>query len=166
MFLISCVDSCIQSAGEGVWGNISSLFLVILRWTPFSPGLSNLTWSPMCLNELFMEKNNHLFFSPHSFIFLTSVREGTKRCMTACIISSFLLLFPCSESTRVRSFSVSIWEIVMKVPCDRFAVQILILQLLLFSLCFHFIFTWILFVLCCIKWGFVPEVCSVCCSPT
>lgn len=52
------VDLCLHSAGERVWGNISSLFLVILRWRLCSSGISNLTSSPIRQNELFMEKNN------------------------------------------------------------------------------------------------------------
>lgn len=68
------VDSCLHSAGERVWGNISSLFLVILCWRLCSSGISNLTSSPICQNELFMEKNNPsveftVFFFLSSFSF-------------------------------------------------------------------------------------------------
>lgn len=62
-FFFFFVDSGLHSAGERVWGNISSLFLVILRWRPCSSGISNLTSSPVCQNELFMEKNNPSEFS-------------------------------------------------------------------------------------------------------
>lgn len=52
-----------------VWGNISSLFLVILRWRLCSSGISNLTSSPICRNELFMEKNNpSVEFTVFSFL--------------------------------------------------------------------------------------------------
>lgn len=43
---------------KGVWGNISSLFLVILRWRSCFSGISNLTSFLLWQNELFMEKNN------------------------------------------------------------------------------------------------------------
>lgn len=56
-----------------VWGNISSLFLVILCWRLCSSGISNLTSSPICRNELFMEKNNPFVEFTVFLFFLSSV---------------------------------------------------------------------------------------------
>lgn len=64
-------------------GNISSLFLVILRWRLCSFGISNLTCSPLCQSELFMEKNNplcriHCLFLFNFFFPLSLIAQGRK----------------------------------------------------------------------------------------
>lgn len=70
-FLIFLCWLVLHSAGERVWGNISSLLLVILCWRTHSSRISNLTPSPVRQNELFMEKNNPplLNLQPPSFFF-------------------------------------------------------------------------------------------------
>lgn len=65
----------------------------------------------------------------------------------------FLFLFSCSESPNVLFFSFFILEIVMKVP---FVFKFGFYDWYFFF-CFHFIFNWILYILCFIKWGCVPE---------
>lgn len=94
-------------------------------------------------------------FFPLSFIFLMSVREGATRCMTACI--NFLFVFPCSESAHVRFFSFLFWKLYQSTMwCGVCCLNLDFIIATLFF-CFHFIFNWILYILCFIKWGCVPE---------
>lgn len=113
--------------GREFGGNISSLFLVILRWSLCSFGISNLTASPIRQNELFMEKNNpcvldsdlfFFFFSPswfdfalvylkllgekHHFLLSSAVFFPLLYCNCVSICPSSLILSSCFVKLMVN----------------------------------------------------------------
>lgn len=74
-----------------------------------------------------MEKNNHLSPHPPWFYFSHECERKHKRMQDEVHYLSFLFVFPCNESARVRFFSFFMLEFVMKAPCGGSVFQISIL---------------------------------------